>query len=156
LQDADAEDVTQEVLIKLHRTFRTFAFDPSRASFRSWLKTVAHHAWQDYLDGRRRQATAEGGTDANEQFRDVPGRPDLARTLEEEFDLELLEKAKARVRLQVSERDWQVFQELALNGRSGAEVAAEHGMSTAAVFMARSRVQEKLRAEVAALEGTSP
>jgi RNA polymerase sigma-70 factor (ECF subfamily) len=43
LQQADAEEVTQEVLLKLIQKLRTFRFDPAR-SFRAWPKTVAHHA----------------------------------------------------------------------------------------------------------------
>ena len=50
LQDADAEDVTQDILVKLTQKLRAFAYDPSR-SFRGWLKTVAHHAWRDF-DGQ--------------------------------------------------------------------------------------------------------
>src|SRR5262249_27719327 len=52
LQEADAEDVTQNVLLKLAAKMRTFAYDPSR-SFRAWLKTVTHHAWRDFVDSRR-------------------------------------------------------------------------------------------------------
>jgi RNA polymerase sigma-70 factor (ECF subfamily) len=40
LQDADAEDVAQEILLKLARKLRDFAYDP-KSSFRGWLKTVA-------------------------------------------------------------------------------------------------------------------
>ena len=40
LQDADAEDVTQEILVKLAQKLRGFVYDPSR-SFRGWLKTIA-------------------------------------------------------------------------------------------------------------------
>src|SRR6478672_8220769 len=57
LQDADAEDVTQDILLKLSQKLRAFAYDPSR-SFRGWLKTVAHHAWKDFEDGSRRRAAA--------------------------------------------------------------------------------------------------
>ena len=35
LQDADAEDVTQDILVKLTQKLRAFAYDPSR-SFRGW------------------------------------------------------------------------------------------------------------------------
>src|SRR5262249_49682883 len=38
LQDADAQDVTQEVLVILARRMATFDYDPAR-SFRAWLKT---------------------------------------------------------------------------------------------------------------------
>ena len=44
LGDADAEDVTQNVLLKLAEKMRMFDDDSSR-SFRGWLKTVTRHAW---------------------------------------------------------------------------------------------------------------
>ena len=53
LQEADAQDVTQDVLIKLVARMRTFTYDAS-GSFRGWLKTVTYHAWRDALDGRQR------------------------------------------------------------------------------------------------------
>ena len=43
LQEADAQDVTQDVLLKLHSLMATFSYDASR-SFHGWLKTLAHHA----------------------------------------------------------------------------------------------------------------
>src|SRR5262245_5549675 len=53
LQDADAQDVTQNVLLKLAHHLREFQYRTS-GSFRSWLKTVAYHAWCDYLSSRQR------------------------------------------------------------------------------------------------------
>jgi RNA polymerase sigma-70 factor (ECF subfamily) len=42
-QDSPADDVSQEVLVKLFAALRKFRYDPSR-SFRAWLKTVSQHA----------------------------------------------------------------------------------------------------------------
>jgi RNA polymerase sigma factor (sigma-70 family) len=39
LQDADAQDVTQMVLLKLAEQMRTFAYDASQ-SFRGWLRAL--------------------------------------------------------------------------------------------------------------------
>src|SRR5436309_8851518 len=52
LQEADARDVTQDVMRKLAEKMRSFSYDPAR-SFRGWLKTLAHHAWRDFIDARR-------------------------------------------------------------------------------------------------------
>src|SRR5438445_4823458 len=60
LQDADAADVTQTILVKLTQKLRAFAYDPPR-SFRGWLRTVAHHAWRDFEDGRRGRPAAGDG-----------------------------------------------------------------------------------------------
>ena len=94
MQDADAEDVTQNILVKLSHKLRAFAYDPSR-SFRGWLKTVAHHAWRDFEDGRRRARPTAGDSDARELILTLEAREDLVQKLEEAFDLELLEAAKA-------------------------------------------------------------
>src|SRR5215471_5958033 len=59
LQDADAEDVTQDILVKLCQNLRTFTYDPS-LTFRGWLKTVAYHAWRDFEDSRRRVPAGAG------------------------------------------------------------------------------------------------
>src|SRR5712691_4615187 len=87
LQDADAEDVTQNILVKLSQNLRAFAYDPS-LSFRGWLKTVAHHAWRDFEDSRRRGHAAAGDHHAQDLMLTVEAREDLAQKLEAAFDLE--------------------------------------------------------------------
>src|SRR5262249_54796700 len=42
LQDADARDITQMVMLRLVRNLPNFAYDPSR-SFRGWLRTLTAH-----------------------------------------------------------------------------------------------------------------
>src|ERR1700730_17958938 len=53
LQEADAQDVTQNVLLKLAEKLRDFTYDPS-GSFRAWLKTVAQHACSDFRQSRQK------------------------------------------------------------------------------------------------------
>src|SRR5580693_8053163 len=77
LQDADAEDVTQDILLKLSQTLRAFAYDPS-LSFRGWLKTVAHHAWRDFADSRRRGQRAASSSPVQELMLTLEAREDLA------------------------------------------------------------------------------
>src|ERR1700719_3398105 len=93
LQDADAEDVTQDILVKLTQKLGAFAYDPSR-SFRGWLKTVAHRAWRDFEDSRRHARGAVGHSQDQDLILSIEARQDLAQKLEEAFDLEMLEAAK--------------------------------------------------------------
>src|SRR5258706_14119590 len=53
LQAADAEDVTQTVLLKLVDKLRSFAYD-SGGSFRGWLRTLTEHALSDFVAERQR------------------------------------------------------------------------------------------------------
>src|SRR4051794_40193551 len=52
LQEADAQDITQGVLLRLAAKLPEFTYDP-RGSFRSWLKTVTHHAWRNFMRQER-------------------------------------------------------------------------------------------------------
>lgn len=151
LQHADAEDVTQIVLVKLSQKLRDFAYDPSR-SFRGWLKTVAHHAWLDFEDSRRRRQAAPGDSRVRELLLTVAARDDLLQTLEEAFDLELLEAAKMQVRLRVAPHTWEAFRLTALEGLPVAEVAARVGLQVAMVYVAKSKVQKMLQEQIRKLE----
>jgi RNA polymerase sigma-70 factor (ECF subfamily) len=151
LQDADAEDVTQDILVKLTQKLRAFTYDPSR-SFRSWLKTVAHHAWRNFEESRRRARPAAGDGQARELMLTLEARADLAQKLEAAFDLELLEAAKARVRLRVAPHTWEAFRLLALDGLPAAEVAARVRLQVAMVYVAKSKVQKMLQEEIQKLE----
>src|SRR5262245_32084865 len=92
LQEADAEDVTQDVLTLLSDRMRRFQYDPE-GSFRGWLRTVTHHAWADFLARRARAGRGSGDSQALERLQAVEARDDLAGRLEAEFDSELLERA---------------------------------------------------------------
>ena len=151
LQQADAEDVTQEVFLNLAVRMRNFSYDPQR-SFRAWLKVVAQHEWQRYIAKQRKAGRASGGESASERLAAIEAREDLVRRLEEAFDHELLQQAAASVRLRVDPKTWDAFELLAVHGCRGAEVASRLGMEVGTVFVARSRVQRMLREEVARLE----
>jgi RNA polymerase sigma factor (sigma-70 family) len=151
LQEADAQDVTQNVLLKLARKMGEFVYDPSR-SFRAWLKTLTYHAWSDFLESRRRPGLGSGDSHIVDILNSLEAREDLVRQLEEEFDRELLNEAMLRVRLRVAPQTWQAFVLTAQEGLSGAEAAVRIPMQVAQVFVAKRRVQKMLREEVARLE----
>lgn len=151
LQDADAEDVTQNVLLEVARKMRTFRYDPS-GSFRGWLKTLTHAAWYRWRKNRRRQERNDGLLARTELLATAAAGADLEQRLHEEYERELLEQATVFVRQRVEPRTWEAFRLLALEGLSGIEVAARLEMKIDAVFVARSRVLKLLREEVSFLD----
>ena len=151
LQEADAQDVTQEVFLKLSGRMQDFRYDP-QGSFRAWLKTVTHHAWHDHLCKQRKPGQGSGGESAIERLAAIEAKDDLARRMEDAADQELLKEAAARVRLRIEPRTWDAFYLLAVEGRSGAEAAKQLEMKVATVFVARSKVQRMLREELARLD----
>jgi RNA polymerase sigma factor (sigma-70 family) len=96
LQEADAQDVTQMVLVKLVRQLPNFRYDPSR-SFRGWLRTLTAHSWSDFIGDQVRGVRGSADAIVAEMLHTVEARVDLVRQIEETYDQELLEMAKAEV-----------------------------------------------------------
>jgi RNA polymerase sigma-70 factor (ECF subfamily) len=151
LQEADAQDVAQDVLLKLHGLMASFSYDASR-SFRAWLKTLTHHAWRDLVAERRWAGIGTGATPMAALLNNLEAGEDLAGDLQEEFRRELLEQAMARVKARVPSQTWDAFRLTALEGFSGAAAADQIQMRTAQVYLARSKVKKRIQEEVRRLE----
>jgi RNA polymerase sigma factor (sigma-70 family) len=155
LQPADAEDVVQNVLLRLARALKTFTYDPSR-SFRGWLRQVTQHALSDFFADRKRLLGAGSGDDkVLTVLETVQARDDLLSYLEQDFAREVVARACSVVRDRVEPWTWEAFRLVACEGRPGEEVATRLGMSITAVFKAKSRILGFIREEVAQLEGES-
>jgi RNA polymerase sigma-70 factor (ECF subfamily) len=152
LQEADAQDVTQNVLLRLAQKMGEFTYDPSR-SFRAWLKTLTHHALSDFLHERQRPGLGSGDSQVGQLLGSVAAREDLLQQLEAEVERELVREAMVRVRLRVAPQTWEAFVLTALKGLSGKEAAQRIPMQVAQVFVAKRRVLKLLQDEVKKLEG---
>jgi RNA polymerase sigma-70 factor (ECF subfamily) len=147
LQDADAADLTQEVLRGVSAGLGKFNYDPRRGSFRGWLFTLAHHKLYDLLARRRRQEQGSGDSAALELLNDVPA-PDSEEVWNQEHDQQVFAWAAEQVRGQFTETTWRAFWATAVEGRDPAAVAEELSLSVGAVYVAKSRVQARLREQI--------
>src|SRR5262245_44557075 len=77
LQDADADDVTQALFVRLTAKLPAFRYDGG-GTFRGWLKTLAHHAWYDELHRRVPPARGTGDPAVHDALAALPARDDLA------------------------------------------------------------------------------
>jgi RNA polymerase sigma-70 factor (ECF subfamily) len=144
--------VTQTVLMKLLKAMQSFRYDPSK-KFRAWLKTVAHHAWQDLVRGRRKMVEGGNAAGDDDPLQALAARDDLGEQLETAYEQELMECALVRVRPRVQPLTWEAFRLTALEGLSGARASARLGMAVTSVYKAKSNVLKLLEAEVHYLDG---
>jgi RNA polymerase sigma-70 factor (ECF subfamily) len=145
LKASDAEDVVQDVLVKLFGAMTKFQYDPER-SFRAWLKTVTKHAWCDFIAARYKEPGANARPiDAIADSSDA--QSDLERQIEDASDCELVHVAMHRVRNRVKPATWAAFRLTVIDGLTGAAAAQRLQMPVAHVFVAKNRVQKMLHQE---------
>lgn len=147
LQEADAHDVTQNVLLQLARQMQSFEYD-RRGRFRSWLKTIAWRAWADYLRSVTRNPARPGTPGVLRQLDTVEARDDLMHRLDDEANREVLEVAIRRIRARVQENTFEAFRLMTFEQISGADAADRLEMTPGAVFVAKSRVDKMISDEV--------
>jgi RNA polymerase sigma-70 factor (ECF subfamily) len=145
LQDADAADLTQNVLGAVAGAIGRLEYDPERGAFRNWLFTVVRHKLSDQRSARENRARASGDPDTRQLLEQVPAPGLPEGEWEAEWEQRLFAWACQQIRRDVSEATWQAFWRTAIDGRSGKRVAGELGVSVAAVYHARSRIVARLK-----------
>jgi RNA polymerase sigma-70 factor (ECF subfamily) len=148
LQEADAADVTQDVLGRMVAAIRRFEYDPARGSFRGWLKTVTSNLIRDLAQSWSRPGRGQGGGGPAELAQAPAALTDLTALLEAEAEQDLLREAEERVRLRVQAHTWQAYALTAVERQPAAAVARQLNLTVSDVYVAKSRVIKLLRQEV--------
>jgi RNA polymerase sigma-70 factor (ECF subfamily) len=148
----DLEDLSQDVLLSVVKHLPSFEHSGNRGAFRSWLRTIVCSRTTDYwraIDARTQASGGSGATAALQQIADPES--DLNRQWDEEHDRYVLGCLLDLVEQEFEPTTLRAFRRLALEGAGGAEVAEELGLSVAAVYVAKSRVLQRIRLEAEGL-----
>jgi RNA polymerase sigma-70 factor (ECF subfamily) len=149
IRGADADDVAQDVFRAVAANLDNFRRDREGDTFRGWLRVITRNAILLHFRRGDRQPQASGGTDALLRMREVADTtayvPDDA---EEETEVDDLRwRALELLRTEFQERTWQMFWLTFVDERSPVDVAADMGVTPAAVRKAKSRVLHRLKEE---------
>jgi RNA polymerase sigma-70 factor (ECF subfamily) len=148
-QQNDLEDLTQDVMSKLHLEIKKFEHNGRVGAFRSWLKTIAANQARDFLRSGRLRPTAIGDSGfraAIEQLEDP--RSDASREFDREHDAYVIQRMLDAIKPEFEEATLQAFQLHVLHGLSADEVALQLDTSPGNVYVAKSRVLRRLRERV--------
>lgn len=151
LQESDALDVSQNVMLQLAKQMHTFEYKPG-GRFRAWLKTIARRAWYDYTLRRKKAEFQAPESDMWRKLDNADAEQDLLTALEEECNRELLQVAMGVVQTRVKDKTWQAFKMTELDGQSADEVAQQLEIARAHVYVAKGRIQKMIVSEVQRLD----
>ena len=145
LQDADAADLSQEVLGAVAGAVGRLEYDPRRGAFRNWLFTVVRRKLSNWRAGQGSRARGSGDTATYRLLEQCPVPESVEAEWEAEWERRLFAWACEQVRRSVTDVTWQAFWRTAVEGQAGKQVAADLGLTVAAVYLARSRVLARLK-----------
>ena len=107
LQEADAADLTQDVLRQVALSAKSLVYDPKRGSFRAWLFTVVRNRLTDHWRATGRQAAATGDSSQWRAVTDSLVTPDDTAEWDAEYERQLFHYAARLIRGDFSEATWQ-------------------------------------------------
>ena len=148
LQPADAADLVQDVLVKLMRELPRFQYDADKKNFRGWLRTICFNQWRDRQKTRATRDQTGGDTGIS-QIEDTDDR--LTQFWEQEHHAFLIRQALRvleELKEQFQPQTLRACEEVIVNQRPVAEVAAELKMSKISVYLAKHRVLRRLKQEL--------
>jgi RNA polymerase sigma-70 factor (ECF subfamily) len=152
LAEHDVDDVTQEVMAVVVRRLMEFEHNGRVGAFRTWLKTITINCLRDHWKRGKHRPVATGQSSMQDVLAQLEDpESELSRQWDLDHDRIVARRLLEMLRGEFEPRTWQAFQRTALEGASASEVAAELGVSTNAVFIARSRVLARLRQEAAGI-----
>jgi RNA polymerase sigma-70 factor (ECF subfamily) len=156
VQDSDANDLVQEVLLAVSKDLAKFEHAGQPGAFRSWLKAILVNRLRCFWRARDRRPQARGDSDIDGRLAllDDPAS-EMSRIWNQQHDQFVLRQLLALVEPQFSANTWQAFQLVALKGKPADVVAKELEISVNAVFIAKSRVLSRLRKEADGLVESS-
>ena len=157
LSDDEAQEAVQETLISVSRRFPKFRYD-ARGSFRVWLRRLTRWRVMDQFRKRKQfQAQVDAGFDGEETPDPMANLADPASLVpqqiwELDWQKTLVEAGLARIRSRVKPRTYQLFDFYVNKDWPAEKVAERFGVNTAAVHLAKCRILDMLKQEVARLE----
>jgi RNA polymerase sigma-70 factor (ECF subfamily) len=144
LQETDASDVSQEVMIRVSSAIQRFEYDPVRGGFRHWLGRVTRNEIARFFQAKGRHPASLALSD-----RDVDqanGAPSESHW-DEHFHTALLDVAIRRIEPLFEPSTWQAFQSVWIEDCTPEAASQALGLPVEKVYVAKSRVLKRLREE---------
>jgi RNA polymerase sigma-70 factor (ECF subfamily) len=140
-----AEEVVQDVMLKVFEQKDFFRYDPARGRFRDWLATVVRNKAAEL---RRRPADRVRAKGGNLEIEDFAPRSNGAvpdDVWENAFEQALLLVLLDVVRREMSPRTYLAFELFTLHEIPGAAVAKQTGLTRNGVYRACKRALQRLK-----------
>ena len=158
LRPEEAFDCVQETILSIAKQSKKKLYDPEQGSFKTWLMNMTRWRINDQFRKRKKDTAMTGGEWEDERKTAVidriedPNGDVLSRLWDVEWKTNVAEAALARVKAQVSPKQYQIFDFYVIRQWDATKVQENLNVSMAQVYLAKHRVGAVLKKELAKLE----
>ena len=158
LRPEEAFDCVQETILSIAKQSKKKLYDPEQGSFKTWLMNMTRWRINDQFRKRKKDTAMTGGDWEDERKTAVidriedPNGDVLSRLWDVEWKKNVADAALARVKAQVSPKQYQIFDFYVIRQWDPQKVQEKLNVSMAQVYLAKHRVGAVLKKELAKLE----
>ena len=148
LSEADAQDIVQETVLKVHNSMDKFEYNRKRGSFKGWLRTVTRSRLAEHFKKQQRRPVISQPLDASAELINEtadPEGPELEKIWNEEWHRNLIHAALTRTKKLTTPRQFQIFKCHYIDEWTVSETCKTLGVNAAQVYMAKQRVGKIFR-----------
>lgn len=145
LNDQETDELLQDVCLNVFQRDALNKYDPAQGRFRTYLGRIIYNCANDII--RKRNAAADAAHFTTRSFNHLPqDNPDPTQLeLQQDWENFLMEKAMAEVRARCADVTFLAFEFHARQKRPAKEVAAQLGISEQNVYLASSRITQRIK-----------
>jgi RNA polymerase sigma-70 factor (ECF subfamily) len=158
LRPEEAFDCVQETILSIAKQSKKKLYDPEQGSFKTWLMNMTRWRINDQFRKRKKDTAMTGGDWEDDRKTAVIDRVEdpngdvLSRLWDVEWKKNIADAALARVKAQVSPKQYQIFDFYVIRQWDAQKVQQKLNVSMAQVYLAKHRVGAVLKKELAKLE----
>lgn len=158
LRPDEAFDCVQETILSIAKQSKRKLYDPAQGSFKTWLMNMTRWRINDQFRKRKKDTAMVGGEWEDDRKTAVIDRIEdpkgdlLSRLWDVEWKKNVADAALARVKAQVSPKQYQIFDYYVVKQWDAKKVQDHLNVSMAQVYLAKHRVGAVLKRELAKLE----
>jgi RNA polymerase sigma factor (sigma-70 family) len=160
LGNAEAQDVVQETVISVLKSIPQFKYDPEKGSFKNWLLQLTKRRIGDHrrqLRNDRRLIKDRVGFREPDETATVervadPNAKGFEEVWNEEWEANVVEVALNRIKNEIDLKQFQIFDLYVMKDWKATKVARTLKVSIGVVYLAKHRVERRLKREIAKLQ----
>lgn len=145
LQQADAENLVQEVLLAVAQSVSGWIEREDRGRFRAWLLRIAHNEAVNMLTQRATRSLGLDGLQGQHLLDGVAVRNEISSLFDLEYERAVFHLATKHVQESVADETWLAFVLTEVEGESVQQAAQKLGTREGNIYVSRSRVMARIK-----------